>query len=309
MCIRDSFSASGVALGAQFLVNAFTTYDQGQPKMAAYNGGFVVTWYSNGQDNYGYGVYSQRFDNSGAKVGGEIQVSSDFGSYQYEPDVAARADGSHVVVHRSDQTQDGSGYGVYAQRFGTDGAKLGSEFLVNTTTVSNQTQPRVAMLSDGDFVVVWYDDGGQDGSGGAVFGQRFNADGNLDGAQFRVNDVTVGSQYQPTVIGLSTGGFVVAFYSDYYGPDGTYYDVYLREYDAAGQVVDTDRRINDGGPHYNDYQSQPALADLGSGNFVAVWTSNSQDGSGNGIYQQLFGATAAMPRQANPCLLYTSRCV
>ena len=56
--------------------------------------------YSNGQDNYGYGVYSQRFDNSGAKVGGEIQVSSDFGSYQYEPDVAARADGSHVVVYR-----------------------------------------------------------------------------------------------------------------------------------------------------------------------------------------------------------------
>ena len=156
--------------------------------------------------------------------------------------------------------------------FGTDGAKLGSEFLVNTTTVSNQTQPRVAMLSDGDFVAVWYDDGGQDGSGGAVFGQRFNADGNLDGAQFRVNDVTVGSQYQPTVIGLSTGGFVVGFYNDNVGPDGTYHDVYLREYDALGNPIDGDRRINNSGGYYNYTQSQPALADLGNGNYVTVWT-------------------------------------
>ncbi|MBK7954247.1 MAG: hypothetical protein IPK02_09950 [Candidatus Accumulibacter sp.] len=297
-------SAGGVALGSQFLVNTYTNSDQAQPKIAAYAGGFVATWYSNGQDNWGHGVYSQRFDNAGVKSGGEIQVSSDSASHQYEPDVAARSDGSFVIVYRSDQTQDGSGVGVYAQRFDSAGAKLGSEFQVNTTTYSNQTQPRVAMLSDGDFVVVWYDDGGQDGSGGAVFGQRFNSDGTMDGSQFRVNEFAAGSQYQPAVIGLSTGGFVVSFYNDNWGSQGSYSDVYVREYDAAGNAVDGDRQINTAASnYYYSGQSQPALADLGNGNYVTVWTSDGlQDGSSNGIYQQLFGDTGELPRQANPDL-------
>ena len=34
------------------------------------------------------------------------------------------------------------------------------------------------------------------------------------------------------------GGFVVTFYNDNVGPDGTSDNVYLREYDAAGNAVD-----------------------------------------------------------------------
>jgi len=296
------FDANGVAQGSEFLVNTFTDNDQAQSSLAAYNGGFVVTWYSNGEDSYGAGVYSQRYNNSGAKVGGETHVSGNFASHQYEPDVAARADGSYVVVWRSDQDQDGSGSGVYGQRFDASGNPTGTEFQVNTSTASNQYQPRVAILSDGGFVVVWADDGGQDGSGSAVFAQRYHADGTVNGGEFRVNEYTMGSQFQPDVIGLSTGGFVVSFYSDNVSPDGTVFDVYVREYDAAGNPVDGDRRINDSGIHYNNYQSEPALADLGNGNYVTVWTSAGQDGSSNGIFQQLFGDTAELPRQANPDL-------
>ena len=52
-----------------------------------------------------------------------------------------------------------------------------------------------------------------------------------------------------------------------------------------------------------DYaQQQPAMADLGSGNYVVVWRSDYQDGSNSGIYQQLFGDTAELARQADPVL-------
>ncbi|HRL76514.1 MAG TPA: PKD domain-containing protein, partial [Candidatus Accumulibacter phosphatis] len=297
------YDASGIAQGGEFPINTYTDNEQSGVKIAAYDGGFVTTWTSWYQDGYGYGIYSQRFDNTGAKVGGETQVHSTNTYSQYGQDVAARSDGSHVIVWQSADSQDGSGWGVYGQRFDTTGAPVGTEFLVNTTTVSSQYQPRVAMLSDGDFVVVWYDDGGQDGSGGAVFAQRLNADGSTDGGQFRVNEYTTGSQYQPTVIGLSTGGFVVSFYNDNYGPEGTYYDVCVREYDAAGNPIEGDRQINNpASSAYWSTQSQPALADLGNGNYVSVWTSDYQDGSSNGIYQQIFGDPAELPRQANPVL-------
>ncbi len=50
------YNASAVAQGSQFKVNTYTPNDQGQPSIAAYNGGFVVTWYSHGQDGDGDGV-------------------------------------------------------------------------------------------------------------------------------------------------------------------------------------------------------------------------------------------------------------
>jgi len=53
------YDATGVAQGNEFRINSYTANDQGQPSIAAYDGGFVVTWYSNGEDGSGYGVYSQ----------------------------------------------------------------------------------------------------------------------------------------------------------------------------------------------------------------------------------------------------------
>ncbi|MBC8116758.1 MAG: hypothetical protein H7062_20375, partial [Candidatus Saccharimonas sp.] len=50
---------------------------------------------------------------------------------------AMDADGDFVVVWSS-FLQDGSGYGVYAQRYNRAGLAQGGEFLVNTTTANNQ---------------------------------------------------------------------------------------------------------------------------------------------------------------------------
>ena len=290
------YDAHGVARGSQFLVNQTTLYDQGTPAIAAVDGGFVVTWASQYQDDGGsYGVYARRYANDGSPSGAEFAVNSTVSGNQNEPAIAAFDGGGFVVVWRS-EGQDGSGGGVYAQRFDAAGAALGGEFRVNTTTDFSQADPHVAVLADGSFVVVWADDGSHDGSGYAVYAQRFDAGGTRLGGEFLVNSVTLGSQYQPAVTALASGGFVVSWYNDYYDASGSgsAADVYVREYAADGSPVGAEVKVNS--PSGSYYQYEPAIAHLGSDNFVVVWRSDGQDGSNAGIYQQLFGSAAELVR-------------
>ena len=56
------YDGSGAPVGAEFLVNTYTTYNQELPSAAALaGGGFVVTWASYGQDGSEHGVYGQRY--------------------------------------------------------------------------------------------------------------------------------------------------------------------------------------------------------------------------------------------------------
>src|SRR5262245_10589616 len=87
-------------------------------------------------------------------LGGEFRVNTYTTFRQLESDVAMDADGDFVIVWHS-TGQDGSGYGVYAQRYSPDGVPRGGEFRINTYTTDTQGYPAAAMDTDGDFVVAW----------------------------------------------------------------------------------------------------------------------------------------------------------
>ncbi len=56
-------------VGAEFQVNTYTAYDQIYPSTTALaDGGFVITWASDGQDGDGYGIYAQRYSSDGNLV-------------------------------------------------------------------------------------------------------------------------------------------------------------------------------------------------------------------------------------------------
>ena len=62
--------------GSEFQVNTYTNGAQENSSAAPLaNGGFVVTWMSDGQDGSGPGVYGQVFGSTGNKVGGEFGVT------------------------------------------------------------------------------------------------------------------------------------------------------------------------------------------------------------------------------------------
>ena len=169
-----------IPTGTDTQVNTYTSSDQIYSSVTALNdGGFVVTWSSDGQDGSGYGIYGQRYAADGTPVGSEFRANTSTSSDQIYSSVTALNDGGFVVTWSS-FGQDGSGYGIYGQRYAADGTPVGSEFRANTSTSSDQVYSSVTALNDGGFVVTWSSDG-QDGSGWGIYGQRYAADGTPGG--------------------------------------------------------------------------------------------------------------------------------
>ena len=253
-------------VGGETQVNTYTANDQDSPAMAALSdGGFVVTWSSDIQDGSSFGIYAQRYDAFGSPSGTEFQVNTYTVGKQNDPSVAALSDGGFVVTWSSD-IQDGSNFGIYAQRYDAGGLPTGTEFRVNTYTVGRQIDPSVAALSVGGFVVTWSSDI-QDGNKLDIYGQRYDALGSPSGAEFRVNTYTASNQYEPSVAALSDGGFVVTWSSDVQG------EIYAQRYDAGGVPVGTEFQVN---THTTSDQEDPSVAALSDGGFVVTWESNGQ---------------------------------
>lgn len=144
-------------------VNAFTADAQREPKLGTDGSGrFIVAWDSFGQDGQWEGVFAGAKETDGTTLAPEFQVNTYTAVGQYQPAMTSNTNGGFVVVWSS-AYQDGSGYGVFGQRFDAAGARVGSEFQVNTTTEGYQETPAVARRTQGDFVVVW-SSYGQDGS-------------------------------------------------------------------------------------------------------------------------------------------------
>jgi hypothetical protein len=135
--IGQRFAASGARIGAEFRVNAYTTFGQSFAAVASTpGGGFVVAWSSNGQDGNGYGVFARRFAASGSLLGDEFQVNTYTTSSQGLPAVATDPSGRFVVAWQS-LSQDGSILGIFAQRYDPAGTPIGTEFRVNTHTTNS----------------------------------------------------------------------------------------------------------------------------------------------------------------------------
>ncbi|MBU8545814.1 MULTISPECIES: beta strand repeat-containing protein, partial [Roseomonadaceae] len=278
------FDAAGVAAGAEFQVNTYTASNQLNAAVAMdADGNFVVTWDSSGQDGSGTGIYGQRYNAAGVAQGDEFRVNTYTTNAQSQSSVAMDADGDFVVTWNS-SGQDGSGYGIYAQRYNAGGVAQGAEFRVNTFTTGSQSSPDVAMDADGDFVVVWHS-AGQDGSGTGVFAQRYNAAGVAQGDEFQVNTYTAGNQQSADVAMDADGNFVVVWNSA--GQDGDLGGVYAQRYNAAGVAQGAEFQVNS---YTTSSQQAPSVSVDADGDFIVTWQSNLQDGAGYGIYAQRYDA-------------------
>ena len=210
----------------------------------------------------------------------EFQVNTYTDHMQGDPAVASLQDGGFVICWQS-YKQDGSVYGIFAQRFDFSGNKRGNEFQVNTFTEEDQAEPAVASLQGGGFVICWQSDF-QDGSDNGIFGQMFDASGNKKGSEFQVNTHTDYFQRYSAVVSLQYGGFIICWYSNSVVPGR---GLYAQMFDVSGNKKGTEFKVNTN-TFTNDYQ--PAVASLQDSGFVICWTSWDQDGSKYGIDGQMF---------------------
>src|SRR5688572_25061906 len=163
-----------------------------------------------------------------APAGAEFRANSYTTSEQWNPGVAMNDGGASVVAWVS-RDQDGSGLGVYAQRYDAAGVAQGAEFRVNSNTTDDQGElsvsPGVAMDADGNFVVVW-SSWSLSVVARDVYARRYASDGAARGEEFLVNTHTTNNQRSPVVAMQADGDFVVTWQSS--GQDGSGYGVYAQ---------------------------------------------------------------------------------
>ena len=205
-----------------------------------------------------------------ARVGPEFRANTVVASSQHLPSIARLADNGFVIVWQS-YLEDGSGWGIFGQRYNAAGTRAGAEFLINTTRANSQTQPSVAGFSLGGFVVSW-SSVNPVGTGPSVRAQRFSPSGAKLGGEFIVSPAALG---ESSVVTLEKDAFVIVWVSgSQFGGSAA---VRGRVYNAAGTPTSAVFLI---GVTASGSPKNQSVAALAGGGFVTTWT------EGESVYTQ-----------------------
>ena len=274
--------SGGNRIGGEFQVNTHNYRHQEMSSASGLiNGDFVVIWQSDGQDSDGYGIYAQRYDENGSRLGSEFQVNTHIILKQRTPSVVGLANGGFVVTWESEE-QDGDSEGVYAQIYDGIGNKINKEFQVNSHTLDTQKHAKIAALSNGNFAVIWVSRA-QNGPDWGIYGQIFDSIGNKLGGELQMHSSATESNSYPSIAALSDGNFIVTWGDHPQGADST--NVYAQVYNSSGNTVGSEFQVN---THMQDSQRYPSVAALPNGKFAITWQSDDQDGDDKGVYAQLY---------------------
>ena len=161
-----------------------------------------------------------------------------------------------------------------------------SEFPANTYTTDSQSSAAIAGLTTGEVVIVWHSLGQDLPATYGIYAQKYDQNHTPLGSEFLVNTYITDNQQYPSVIGLENGGFAIFWQSE--GQDGDDWGVYGQIYGPAPSysIVKSEFQIN---VFTTGKQQYPSAAALPGGGFVVIWQSEGQDGSGFGIYGQVYG--------------------
>jgi hypothetical protein len=255
------FGASGVKSSDEILINLPTPPGPRRqlPAIVEYGSGFVVAWTEQaaGSAATAPAQLKLRIFDADTLSGPEIQVSTAPIEPLTRPAMARLSDGNFIVVwadKRDDQR-------IRAQRFSSDGTRIGPEFRANTVAGLHRV-PMVACLANGDVVIAWR---------ARIVGplhirfQIFNAQGPVGGEQITQPTTTAAA-----MAALDSGRFVIAHLNDF-GEDATA-DTLI--------VVEADVFEADGAPaniHLVSTSEQrihatwPTLAPLSGGRVLIGW--------------------------------------
>ncbi len=255
------------------------------------DGGGAIVWEAGPRGNSD--VYVRFIDSRGNFTTGAIMANSYASSIQRDASIATLENGGVVVVWES-VGQDGSGEGIYGQRFNAQGIRVGSEFLVNQSTAENQSDPSVTALNGGKFVVGWLSQSqnGRNSSGGAnlrsnVMGRLYDGSGAAVGNEYRLNDGDVLAA-DPQLATRPDGGFLLTWVQKDETNTRNSSDVYIKTFDNNGLPAVQAVRHN---TYLTGRQSTPEVAMVGSDALV-TWASSGQDAGGLGVQgRMLSGGT------------------
>jgi hypothetical protein len=269
--------------GGEYAIAGQLPGDQMMPDLALSAAGGYLVWQDNITDGSGKGVSACQL---GGSQSAPFQVNAVGTSDQENARVALLKKGGAVFVWQGGR--EGFQH-IYARFVNANNTfTSGGDILVNAKTNFFQVTPAVAVLTNGNAVVVWasYNEA-KSGSMLDVFGQLFTPAGKKVGSQFLVNQFTNFNQRAPAVTALANGGFAVAWISEQQRSvasqslnqtNGTYStqvslpsaDVYARLFNANGTAAGSEFKVDaDANPC-----ATPQLATAADGSFMAVWAAH-----------------------------------
>jgi hypothetical protein len=251
------FTPGGDSIGSPAVVNDDSIYCY-TPSIDINNSGeFVITWY--GFIGIGLNIYAQRFNSTGDTIGVNFRVNDNPGtSDQFVSSIALTPSGSFLIVWIDDRNND---WDIYGQIYDADGNSVDTNFRINSNTLwsNNQSNPDVASLPGGNFIVVWQDYRTPLG----IYAQVIDSMGTLVDTNFRVSDT---SGYQPSVSASPFGGFVVTWHDS---RDGNY-NIYAQRYNPDYSPDSTNYKVNNELEGLNPVQKYPDVATDGT-NMIFTW--------------------------------------
>jgi hypothetical protein len=173
----------------------------------------------------------------------------------------------------------------FADLFGK-GIPCGVEFRINTNTKYSQTEPAVAPLPDGGFIVCWISmDFNLNDTG--INGQLFSSDGEKIGGEFQINEYKGGYENDPVIASIADGNFMVCW--DRYMDLNMFIEqVYGQFFSSNYEKIGSEFLINTA-TQYSDMH--PEIASFPNGTFVVCWSRIlSLDDGDVDVYGQMFSS-------------------
>jgi len=259
------YDAKGLMLGAEFPISSFEYGDKLRLPVVASDalGNFVVAWMGRDGRRGTVGIFARRYSATGRSLGAPFRVNTT----AMAPAIASDAQGNFVVAWQS-YGEDGSGFGIYIQRFGADGLPRGSELRVNQTLTGDQLRPAIASDALGNFVVSWHSRSPGEASVD-VYARRFAADGSARGGEFRVNSQLAGTQTGARISSDAAGNVVIVWTSA--GGSSTTPGVYAQRYAADGTPAGLEFQVNS---RTDGEDMRPAVSSDARGGFVVSWNAS-----------------------------------
>jgi hypothetical protein len=261
------------------------------------DGSFLVASVVVRLDEFGGSDLDARFVDPNGLVGTYYTIYS--GESRF-PDLATLSNGNFVAVWRHAFNGSTTDYDIMYRVMTPGGGSItGPDTVFGAGSGGRETDPDVAALTGGGFVVVWTD---PDSNATDIRATIYTNAGVLTpAANILVNTTTTGPQNEPNVVGLLDGGFLVTWDDDQFN--------FIRgqRFDAAGNPIGTEFNVAQGpyeAPEMArllDGRIAFAMDDNSSADFdvaTSIWNPRGTVASvGDVLWQQADGTVAIAARE------------
>ncbi len=291
--------------GTEYSIVGSLPGDQMFPDIALNTSGGYLVWQDNVTDGNGWGISAARLDSTFATTLGSFRVNATGTNDQQSPHVALLKNGGAAFVWQG----GAAGRTKIFTRFlvpPTNTWLTATDVVVGSFTNTFQTSPALAVLNNGNVVIVWssYNQAGLS-TKLDIYGAILSSNGQTISNAFLINQFTSYNQRNPAVAALSGGGFVVSWVSEQqnkvaptlgtnvlqqpvYSVQLPSVDVYARLYQSNGSASGNEFLVNQVG----NPSATPGVAAATNGNFLVTWSARDPKVESNGwdIYARSFSS-------------------